>query len=387
MRVDEWIVWLVAWRQRTAGLDAWSGTQWRGGSQTVFTSLKVSGYRRLKSLEVEQLGRVNLVAGRNNTGKTSLLEAVFLLAHGGSAHAAINGNVLRGGLAGGTGTVEDVWALWRPLFSDLDLSQTVSILGDHAAHGSLHLKIEPRYSGKVERASTSRDTRPGARGAPELHFALTVPAYKEQPSRTIRSHASFGEGGANVEVKGDPLVAPCVILKSCVDNPPDDAKRLGFLRVRKQAGLVVEALQIVEPRLKSLDGFPGPGGHMLWGDIGLSEQIPLAMLGDGVNRLARLVLAIAHDSGLVVLVDEIENGFHHSVLEKVWKAIYTTAEQFDTQIIATTHSYEAIVAAYRTLHEHDFVLHRLDADDDGVRCTTYDSESIEGAIEHGLELR
>lgn len=363
------------------------GARWRGDSRAVFTSLKVSGYRGLKSLEVERLGRVNLVAGRNNSGKTSLLEAVFLLAHGGSAHAAINRNVLRGGLAVGPVTVEDVWALWGPLFSYLELSQPVSISGGHATHGSLRLKIEHRYSGRVGQSSASRDTRPGARGTPELHFVLTVPPHKGRLARTVRSQASFGDDGADVEVKGDPLVAPCVILKSCVDNPQDDAKRLGLLRVRKQAGLVVEALQIVEPRLQALDGFPGPGGHTLWGDIGLSEQIPLAALGDGVNRLARLVLAMAHERGLVVLVDEIENGFHHSVLEKVWKAIYTTAERFDTQVVATTHSYEAIAAAYRASPGHDLVLHRLDADDDGAKCVTYDSESIEGAIEHGLEVR
>lgn len=354
----------------------------------MFTSLKVSGYRGLKSLEVERLGRVNLVAGRNNSGKTSLLEAVFLLAHGGSAHVARNQNVLRVGSAVGAGTVEDYGALWGPLFSDLDLSQPASISGGHPALGSLSLEIEHRYSGRGGRVSASRDTRPGARGAPELHFALRVPPHKGRLARTVRSHASFGKDGVDVEIKGDPLVAPCVILKSCVDNPQDDAKRLGRLRVRKQAGLVLEALQIVEPRLQALDGFPGPGGHTLWGDIGLSEQIPLAVLGDGVNRLARLVLAMAHERGLVVLVDEIENGFHHSVLEKIWKAIYMTAEQFDTQIIATTHSYECIRAAHDASPGHDLALHRLNAEDDGmVRCVTYDSESIEGAMHHGFEVR
>lgn len=353
----------------------------------MFTSLNVSGYRGLKSLEIERLGRVNLVAGRNNSGKTSLLEAVFLLSHGGSAHAALNRNVLRSGSTAGPGAAEDVWGLWGPMFFDLDLSQPVSISGRHATHGSIGLKIEHRYSRRVGRVSASPDTRPGVRGSPELHFALTVPAHNGQLARTVRSHVSFGEDGADVDVKGDLLAARCVILKSGADQAQNDAWRLGLLRVRKQAGVVVEALQLVEPRLQSLDGFTGPGGHTLWGDIGLSEQIPLAVLGDGVNRLARLVLAMAHERGLVVLVDEIENGFHHSVLEKVWKAVYTTAERFDAQVIATTHSYECIAAAHAASPGHDLVLHRLDADDDGVKCVTYDSESLEGAMHHGFEVR
>ena len=61
----------------------------------MFTSLRVSGYRGLKTLEVERLGQVNLVAGRNNSGKTSMLEAVFLLAHGGSSKVALNANIVR----------------------------------------------------------------------------------------------------------------------------------------------------------------------------------------------------------------------------------------------------------------------------------------------------
>lgn len=363
------------------------GARWRGGSRVVFTSLEVSGYRGLKSLEVERLGRVNLVAGRNNSGKTSLLEAVFLLAHGGKPEAAVNANLVRGGVSVRAGTVDDVRALWQPLFSDLDVSQPVSISGSHTTHGSLRLEIEHRYSGKLGGASASRDTHRGVPGSSELRFVLRVSPREGQLARSVQSRASFGEDGAEAKVKGEPLVVPGVLLTSCADSPQEDIKRFGMLRVRKQADLVVEALQIIEPRLQALDGFPGPGGYTLWGDIGLPEQIPLAVLGDGVNRLARLVLAMAHDRGLVVLVDEIENGFHHSVLEKVWKAIYTTGERFDTQVIATTHSYECIAAAYRASPGHDLVLHRLDADDDGARCVTYDSESIEGAMHHGFEVR
>lgn len=349
----------------------------------MFTSLRVSGYRGLKTLEVERLGRVNLVAGRNNSGKTSLLEAVFLLAHGGSSKVALNANIVRVR----AGKIVDVRALWQPLFSNLDVSRPVSISASHATHGSLHLEIEHRYSARLGRVSTSRDTNRGVGGSSELNFALSVSPREGQLPRSVQSRISFGEDDWEVKVEGEPLVAPGVLLKSGADSPEDDIKRLGVLRVRKQAQLVVEALQVIEPRLQAVDGFPGPGGYTLWGDIGLPEQIPLAVLGDGVNRLARLVLAMASERGLIVLVDEIENGFHHSILKNVWKAIYTTAERFDTQVIATTHSYECISAAHDASPGHDLALHRLDADDDGVRCVTYDSESIEGSMHHGFEVR
>ena len=354
----------------------------------MFTSLKVSGYRGLKSLEVERLGRVNLVAGRNNSGKTSLLEAVFLLAHGGSAQGAINSNVVRGGFGLRVTPDTNARARWVPLFHGLDTASQVSISGIHTDHGSLRLTIEHRYSTTFRTASSKRDTRLGAGGSPELHFSLSSAARKGRLSRHIRSRISFGPKGTEVKGDGEPLVIPCVILSSGAHNPEDDAQRLGQLRVRKQADLVVEALRTVEPSLLGLDIIPGPEGQALWGDVGLPQQVPLTTLGDGLNRMARIVLAIGHDRVPLVLVDEIENGFHHSVLDAVWKVVYETAERFDAQVIATTHSYECIRAAHDASPGHDLALHRLDAEDDGmIRCVTYDSESIEGAMHHGFEVR
>ena len=85
---------------------------------------------------------------------------------------------------------------------------------------------------------------------------------------------------------------------------------------------------------------------MIWGDIGLRELVPLAVMGDGMSRLARLVLAIADAPGGLVLVDEIETGLHHTVLSDVWRVVDEAARQFETQVVATTHSYECIRAAH-----------------------------------------
>ncbi len=348
----------------------------------MFTSLSISRYRGFRSLAVERLGRVNLVAGPNNAGKTSLLEAVFLLAHGGSAQAALNGHVVRAVTPAANALV-----MWGSLFADLDTSDPIAVHGTHRRLGSLRLAIEHRHSATVQTVPSNRDSRPTVHGSPELHFSLAQELPDGTPGRAVRSQISVGASGGEVKGEGDPLVVQCVFLTSCAEHPELDAQRLGELRRRKEAELVVEALQAIEPGLRGLDAISGPGGHSLYGDIGLSEQVPLITLGDGLNRLARLVLAMAHARGLVVLVDEIENGFHHSVLDGVWKVIYATAERFDTQLIATTHSYEAISAAYRASVGHELVLHRLEPGEDGVSCVTYDADSIEGAVEHGLEVR
>lgn len=42
----------------------------------MLESLEIKNYRNLKHLQIEELGRVNLITGKNNTGKSSLLEAI-----------------------------------------------------------------------------------------------------------------------------------------------------------------------------------------------------------------------------------------------------------------------------------------------------------------------
>jgi ABC-type multidrug transport system ATPase subunit len=84
---------------------------------------------------------------------------------------------------------------------------------------------------------------------------------------------------------------------------------------------------------------------MINGDIGIGRLIPLPLLGEGTVRLLEILLAISTTRDGVVLIDEIENGLHYSVLKKVWKAIAQYARKSNSQIVTTTHSWESIEAA------------------------------------------
>ena len=44
----------------------------------MLDSLLIKNFRALEHLEVPQLGRVNLLVGKNNAGKSSVLEALRL---------------------------------------------------------------------------------------------------------------------------------------------------------------------------------------------------------------------------------------------------------------------------------------------------------------------
>ena len=150
----------------------------------------------------------------------------------------------------------------------------------------------------------------------------------------------------------------------------------------------MDALKIIEPKLSSIEDNSSSGISVIWVDIGLPELVPLAALGDGMTRIARLVLAISAAPGGLVLVDEVETGLHHSALSEVWKAVDAAAAQFNTQVVATTHSLECVRAAGNALAEGGkFALHRLETTRSGNRCVTYDMEDTLAAIRHEFEMR
>ena len=151
--------------------------------------------------------------------------------------------------------------------------------------------------------------------------------------------------------------------------------------------MLLKALQVVEPRLQSIEDNSSSGIPLIWGDIGLSELVPLSVMGEGMTQIARIILAIATAPDGVVLVDEVENGIHHSVLPDVWRVIDEAAKQSRTQIFATTHSFECIEAAHQALGSNGFLLHRLEVSDVESSCVTFKPNGISAAIRHGLEVR
>ena len=352
----------------------------------MLKSVTIRNFRVFDELSIDHLSRINLIAGRNNAGKTSLLEALFLLSGGGNPQMALNSNVIRGSdfpVSGLRETLQETY--WKPMFTALDTGRIVEIAGVHTKRGPLTLRMSLEWPSVIElplgdsRESSAKDLQ----GEPALlHW------FKGGSTPEAVRQVRFAGQSIQVEQPAGPVPFESAILSTRIANDQEDAARLGRLRKQKQGARVLDALRIIEPRLQSIEDNSASGFPMIWGDIGLSELVPLVMMGEGMTRLARLVLAIATVPGGLVLVDEIETGLHHTVLADVWRAVDEAAKQFDTQVVATTHSYECVQAAHEALGDGGgFLLHRLEVSDTGNRCVTYRPEDIDAAMRHDLEVR
>ena len=69
-------------------------------------------------------------------------------------------------------------------------------------------------------------------------------------------------------------------------------------------------------------------------------------MGDGINRILTIILAMVNCENGYLLIDEFENGLHYSVQEKLWEIIFYLAKRLNIQVFATTHSNDTIEVIY-----------------------------------------
>ena len=201
----------------------------------------------------------NLIAGMNNSGKTSFLEALFLLASGGRPDIAINSNVVRAQndqLRGPVETLSDTY--WKPLFNELKFNKVIDISAKHSQRGSLSLSIE------MERPKVVKiplDHSIGGIKRNHLNGPTLLLTYREDDKGPVQGRATIGaapdiQGAAlNIQLEDGDISVPfeTIILLSNLANHRDDALRLARLRKHKQGQLILAALQMIEPQLVSIE--------------------------------------------------------------------------------------------------------------------------------------
>ena len=165
---------------------------------------------------------------------------------------------------------------------------------------------------------------------------------------------------------------------------------LGTLNLRGDHQLIVDALKIIDPDIVDIQTVVQQRYTQLY-LITKDSSIPLKLAGDGICKLLYCVLYVLCNQNSIVLIDEIENGFHYSMQESFWNTLAKAAKKSNTQIIATTHSYECIKHAVDGIAnagmQDKFSLHRIDRIGEENRATQYSGELVKDAVDSLMEVR
>jgi hypothetical protein len=357
----------------------------------LITKLAIKRFKGFENFEIKRLTRVTLLGGHNNVGKTSILEALFML------HDRFNPQmILRQFGFRGVGIItSDPQSMWAPVFNDYNLDKDIEIsIVVNGNQEIMRLTYNPRYiASKIH----AQNVPPGSMPAqirtdqkPEPSYSLDISYEKNKKTQT--GHLLTGVNGLELrfeKMQMDMRQAVFIGARS-PGNPTEDAYRFGQLDILGKQDIIVNFLKIIEPKLKSLSSVTMGEVSLIHGDIGLSRKIPVSYMGDGISRLLTIILAIATSKNGIVLIDECENGIHHSVMPNIWKAIAKAAREYNCQIVCTTHSYECLEAAKNGISgdlAEDFSYIRIDRDENKRVAKCFDHEMLAMALKNNMEVR
>jgi AAA15 family ATPase/GTPase len=197
-----------------------------------------------------------------------------------------------------------------------------------------------------------------------------------------------------ISIKNEKLFNPNkkIILYSSnmLQNPHEIASLFSSMDVEDKVQYILKILNIIEPKISSLSLVQFGKVPAIYGSIGLSKKMPVQTMGDGIVKLLSIILCVASNENGILLIDEIENGWHWSVLPKIWKALIAAGKEYNCQIIATTHSYEvmeSIKAGLDTQEFQNISYIRLDNENGKIVAKIYSPDVLEAAIDMNMEIR
>lgn len=363
----------------------------------MFKKIRIENLRGIGSLEIDDLKQVNLFVGENNSGKTTLLESIFLLIAPTNPELFFRINLFRG--------LKFIDAnSWLLNFKNLNKESIIKISGDLIPFERRELTIKPdvehspifisHNKKNIEQSSDTKSTN--FETVNGLNFEYT---FSNQENRKRNKLKRF-----NLEVKPDSTTQG-VKVRVKKGNPEyiekmkgiflnsqniisDIADRFNNIQLRKEKTQILEILKKIEPALNDITVSPE---GVIYCDIGYDRYLPLNVMGDGMVRLLSIVLAISDSQNGVVLIDEIENGFYYSYQKILWKTIFDTADVFNVQVFATTHSLEcieALLSSFSEIENKDSLrLFRIERKGNRIKSVTYTPDKLEASLEGGWEVR
>lgn len=371
-------------------------------------SLEIEGFRGFSKLSIPTFGKVNLITGKNNAGKSSLLEAIRILVMQGSVdtiQSILNyREEINDAIDLDHEFVGTDFGPYRNLFTGFPDFSTSPVGFSIKASGRIQsglsaLSVNAAWAVKrdTDKGVISYEPAPpdlfgDVEGIPALELIAgerrrVLPLrFRSLPKRSM-GMSPFGESASE--------------LVRCVYLDPFSSKSTGQLGTLWDAialtdsqNDVVKALQLISPDIEAVSMI-GSGEPRFRSRTAIvrsrqfNAPVPLRTFGDGVNRLFGIILSLCNAKNGVLLIDEFENGLHYSVQTSIWKTIFRLASDLNIQVFATSHSRDCVVAFQEAATEspQNGVLIRLTRKDSVVLPTTFSERELEIATENEIEVR
>lgn len=347
----------------------------------MLTSITVENFRGIERLHVEGLGRVNLIIGRNDSGKTALMEAMELAALPDDTGWILVARQQGRGVDAKPVEFDD---FWLPVFRQMNAQRGFQIESTDFITGHTRLT--------VKRTDSPTSTATVDLGAPlglVRAWTLECKIVGHQPvSRLIQ----LNNQGLQIPPQATTRLDGRLWISSSPQLDASEVKAFSKLKQRGRDGAVTELLRLINNRISGIE-ILAPGGDRAGIYIRLENEglVSLYMMGEGMKRCFEFAISLAANMDSTPLfIDELENGLHHSIMESLWAWIAQATRERNIQLFATTHSEECVQAASRVFKGQDddgLRVIRLDKQEHETKAVVYDRDLVEAAERMGVEIR
>lgn len=372
-------------------------------AQLLFDNLEISQFRTFSYLTIEKLGQVNLIIGKNNVGKSTFLEALWLYANMGAPHIMLE--VLKGRdelkdrrtevvRPGGT-EGPAVWNLFHGHPPLERVSSSIQIGRINAPDSALRISIEWFHTDGAQEdkliSTSSRDSdTESSDNIPALVVRLGAMKQIMRLDQDFQTHYRRWLLQPRA-VLG--LATRCSFLRPNGIRANDLSRMWDAVVLTELEKDVVESLRIIDPEIEDLAVLNADESTLATVRVKIAKEpspLPLRTLGDGMNRLFDIGMSLVNAQNGLLLIDEIENGLHYSVLPLVWKFILKVARRLNVQVFATTHSYDCL-KAFNTVTKGDTSIEgiatRLEFKNREFRASLFDETRLSTVLEEDIEIR
>lgn len=361
----------------------------------LFDNLEIRDFRAFDYLAIEQLGHVNLIIGKNNLGKSTLLEALKLRASLGSP------DVIREILEGRDEPCERQGGrIPEPLVHSLfhgrpqleNIASSIQIGRVNAPDSALTISLTWLVDSKDDRGFIEAESRDSVDEADTLPALEVKCGAMRRLLRLDFGFAALSRRWKLQERSSRELAIPCVLVgPSGLSNA--ELQSLWERVVLTDAETdVVEAMRIIAPEVDDFAVLPSEvnSSSVRLRFKGKQHAVALKTMGDGMNRLFGIALALASAKDGILLVDEIENGIHWSVVADLWRFILKVAKRLNVQVFATSHSQDCLKAFHQGTkgdEAMDGVAVRLEKRNNEFTTEIFDEARLAVIVKEGIEIR
>ena len=351
-----------------------------------FKSIEIKNFRGIDHLTIDDCSRVNVFLGQNNSGKTTVLEAVAMLMSMSNPDIPQSINAVRARKP--FSKFIDI----QYYFNNLDVATPPEVRAEQTDGNSRHLKLALSYV---------FDELADPQNEPQQQMGTVKYVNTLEMNFDISNVTSKQSYQSWLRVNSQGLVVNRKVADGYMENKrawltPSDlmtsnlANDLAELFKRNRKDAILVLLKLFDPCINGIE--------ILTDDIyvgfeGMAQMLSLSMMGDGLRRYLNIVAAAANPLTNILLIDEIDNGLHYSVYKKLWQSLFALASATDKQIFVSTHSKETLYYLNEMLQETptyktDMRLYTLERTvKKGMQAYMLTHEGLRGACENGIELR